>query len=158
MIAYCNYSIEYFLGLGAHPENPSRMENFLIEDNFMWYAGYGFCEQRPDGGASHIKGWSGGNRNRAYHYVIKHNLMFGTKNTFVQIVSPLRNPDGSDSMPRFMNNDFAAIQDGKFGTVSVESNPGIHSFGADLPEYLGGMSDGDVFWYKNEYSDQRIEN
>ena len=146
VIEYCNYSIEYFLNLKDNPENPSRMENFLIEDNLMWYAGYGFCEQRPDGGASHIKGWSGGYRNRAENYVIRNNLMFGTKNTLVQIVSSLTNPDGSDSMPRLSGNDFAAQAGDRFGMVSTEQNPADHGYGADLPEYLGGKSDRDVFW------------
>ncbi|MGN1410444.1 MAG: hypothetical protein ACI4XJ_09750 [Eubacteriales bacterium] len=146
VIENCNYSIEYFLNLKNNPDNPSRMENFLVEDNLMWYAGYGFCEQRPDGGASHIKGWSGGNRNRAYNYVIKNNLMFGTKNTVVQIVSPLMNPDGSDSLPVLEGNDFAAGAGDRFGMFSSEPDPAEHSFGEDLPEFLGDKSHGDVFW------------
>ena len=48
VIEKCNYSIEYFLSTKAAPDNPSRIENFVIEDNLMFDAGVGFCEQRPD--------------------------------------------------------------------------------------------------------------
>ena len=147
VIEYCNYSIEYFLSLGDAADNPSRMENFLIEDNLMWYAGYGFCEQRPDGEqASHIKGWSGGCRNRAVNYVIRGNLMFETKDMMVQICSPLKNPDGSDSMPSFEGNSFVCGKGGKFGTVATESFD-IKAYSPALTDYLDGRCNGDIFWF-----------
>lgn len=146
VIEYCNYSIEYFLGLGEHPENPSRMENFLIEDNYMWYAGYGFCEQRPDGGAAHIKGWSGGNRNRATNYRINNNLFVDTIASMVQIWSQLKNPDGSDSMPAFKGNDFVAHAGDKFGTVTATGDTTACPFGVGVRDYLGDRSDGDTVW------------
>ena len=146
VIEYCNYSIEYFLGLGDHPENPSRMENFLIEDNLMWYAGVGFAEQRPDPSASHIKGWSGGNRNRATDYRINNNLFVDTIGAMVQVWSQLKNPDGSDSMPTLNGNDFAAHLGDNFGTVTATGDTAGCKFGPGIPDYLGERSDGDTFW------------
>lgn len=146
VIEYCNYSIEYFLGIGEHPENPSRMENFLIEDNYMWYAGYGFSEQRPDGGAAHIKGWSGGNRNRATNYVIRNNYFVDTIASMVDIWSQLLNSDGSDSMPELINNNFAAHVGDIFGAVTATGDSSRKEYGAGVPEYLGDKSSGDIFW------------
>ncbi len=120
VIEYCNYSIEYFIS-GCVPENPSRMENFLIEDNFMWYAAEGFCEQRPDlDQGAHIKSWSGANRNRATGFTVRNNLMCASKDMLVQIMSGLYNPDGSDSLPVLSGNNFVGKADGQLGTVAMD--------------------------------------
>ena len=146
VIENCNYSIEYFLGIGSHPENPSRMENFLIEDNLMWYAGVGFAEQRPDPSATHIQGWSGGNRNRATNYHINNNLFVDTIGAMVRIWSQLKNPDGSDSMPEFDGNSFAAHLGDNFGTVTATGDTTGCNFGPGIPGYLGERSTDDTFW------------
>ena len=147
VIEYCNYSIEYFLS-GVTADNPSRMENFLIEDNYMWYAAEGFCEQRPDHNqGAHLKGWSGGNRNRATGYVVKNNLMIGSKEMLVQIMSDLYNPDGSDSMPKLSGNHFAGKAGGQFGILAMEDQT-RQTYGAAIVDYVGGKSDGtDTFWF-----------
>ncbi|MBO5220633.1 MAG: right-handed parallel beta-helix repeat-containing protein [Clostridia bacterium] len=147
VIEYCNYSIEYFLS-GCVKENPSRMENFLIEDNYMWNAAEGFCEQRPDHDqGAHIKGWSGGNRNRATGYVVKNNLMIGSKDMLVQIMSDLYNPDGSDSMPTLAGNHFVGTLGGQFGVIAMEDQT-RQMYGPGAVDYVGGKSDGtDTFWF-----------
>ena len=149
VIEYCNYSIEYFLTIGEICENPSRMENFLIEDNYMWYAGRGFCEQRSDKGAgAHIKGWSGaGNiRNRATNYKINNNLFVDTNGMMVETCSQLTNPDGSDSMPTLSGNTFAAKLGADFGVVSPTSDVERRKYGPAIPGYLGERSTNDTFW------------
>ncbi|MBE6613404.1 MAG: hypothetical protein E7632_13045 [Ruminococcaceae bacterium] len=145
VIEYCNYSIEYFLGL-PDKENPSRMENFLIEDNYMWNAGYGFCEQRPDHDqGAHIKGWSGGNRNRATGYIIRNNVMCHSRDMLVQITSHLLNPDGSDSMPKLSGNHFVGKIGGQFGTIAMDTVR--QAYNPAIVDYIGEKSDGtDTFW------------
>ncbi len=150
VIEYCNYSIEYFLS-SCPAENPSRMENFVIEDNYMWYAGEGFCEQRPDKGqGSHIMGWWGSIHNRATGYEIRDNLMLYSKQMLVIISSDLYNPDGSDSMPAMSGNTYLQkLDNGRFGMVEQGEvgYEGMQIYTEKIPEYLGDKSTGDTFWY-----------
>ncbi len=147
VIEYCNYSIEYFLS-NCPSENPSCMENFVIEDNYMWYAGEGFCEQRPDKGqGSHINGWSGTNNNRAANYVIRDNLMLYSKQILVWIASNLRNPDGSDSMPVMSGNHYLQTKGSSFGMAAQDAE-GWQVYDENIPAYLGDKSTGDMFWYE----------
>ena len=87
----------------------------------MWYQGAGWSQQRPPADSvygAHIKGQcssSGGNR--ATNYIIRNNLMVGVTHRFVRISSSLLNPDGSDSMPSFSGNIFAAEYGQIFGQV-----------------------------------------
>lgn len=70
VMEYCNYSVEYFLRVKVKNSDgdevwsdSSAIENITISGNHMWYAGYGFCEQRSDKGAdAHIKSWSSYNK------------------------------------------------------------------------------------------------
>ena len=116
VIEKCNYSIEYFLS--RCPEaNPSGMVDFLIADNLMWDAGKGLCEQRPDVNQdAHVKSWE--HSNRATGYVIRNNVFAGAHRQLVQICSDLKNPDGTDSMPRLEDNVFIAAPSARFGTIS----------------------------------------
>ncbi len=151
VIEYCNYSIEYFLS-SCPPENPSRIENFLIEDNYMWYAGTGFCEQRPDpNNGSHINSWSGANRNRAVNYTIKNNYMLYSREILVQIYSDLKNPDGTNSMPTLENNHFLAVKDSIFGIIS-DTNTERQKYNEDIIEYLGDKSKVDTLWMTDKNS------
>jgi len=124
VIEKCNYSIEYFLT--ALDGNPSLMENILFEDNLMFDAGYGFCEQRPDRGcASHIKAWLNPNRNRAKNYVIRNNAMCFGMDVLIQVCSGLKNLDGSSSLPRLEGNVFIGREGDLFGTVSDVSGKAL---------------------------------
>lgn len=117
VIENCNYSIEYFLS-GVKPENPSRMEDFVIEDNIMWDAGVGFCEQRPDRSqGAHIKSWRN-NCNRATGYVIRRNWFARSAEMLVEISANLENPDGSGSMPRLEKNVFVGAEGQRFGVLN----------------------------------------
>ena len=119
----CNYSIEYFLTLRNGKENPSTMENVLFEDNYMFDAGYGFCEQRPDRNeGAHIKSWGAGVNNRAKNYVIRNNVMIGAQDMIVQIGSLLKNHDGGTSLPRLEGNVFYGRVGQQFGVISDQSN------------------------------------
>ena len=117
VIEKCNYSIEYFLS--RLPEgNPSRMEDFLIEGNISWDAGYGFCEQRPDHRqAAHIKSWR--NRcNRATGFVIRRNLFVRANEMIFEVSSGLQNPDGTDSMPVVESNIIYGTEGQDFGVLN----------------------------------------
>ena len=143
VIEYCNYSIEYFLGV---PDgNPSRMEHFLIEDNYMWYAGTGVCEQRPDlTQGSHIKSWN--SSNRATDYVIRNNVFVDSKDLMLHISSKLRNPDGSDSMPVLSGNLFLGREGGKLGSCAMDSTTWM-PYDREILTYLGDRTHGDTFCF-----------
>ena len=70
VMEYCNYSIEYFLT----SSEDSYIENVTIDGNLMWYAGEGFCSQRPSKTENtHIKSWGHENRLKG-NFKITNNL------------------------------------------------------------------------------------
>ena len=157
VIEHCVYSIEYFLS-DIQADNPSRIENFLIEGNHMWYASRGFCEQRPPidrTWGAHIKGRCSGNGNRIFNYVIRNNLFADGKDRLLQITSNRYNPDGSDSMPSLSGNVFVEQYGRKFGQIEQSETPQNQTdaiFNFDVAAYVAertlGKSDGtDQFWF-----------
>ena len=78
----CNYSFEYFLS-GGTPET-SYIQDVKVNNNLMWYSGYGLCEQRPDKKAdAHIKNWDDP-RNIRGKFEINNNLFAISRNDLVQ--------------------------------------------------------------------------
>ena len=152
VLEYCYYSIEYFLS-SCPADNPSRMENFIIEGNHMWYQGAGWSQQRPPMDSvygAHIKGQCSSSGNRATNYIIRNNLMVGITHRFVRISSNLLNPDGTDSMPTFVGNVFAAEYGQKFGQVEQFETPRVSEpkYTGDVKEYLADRSDGtNTYWF-----------
>lgn len=144
VIENCNYSIEYFLSLRSFRDNPSRMEGFVIEDNLMWDAGVGFCQQRPDRRqAAHIKSWRN-DCNRATGYVIRGNLFACGPEMLVEISSGLCNPDGSESMPKVEGNVFVGAKGQRFGVLN-QGKPAERVYDEDLLTALGEKSLRNVF-------------
>ncbi len=155
VIEYANYSIEYFLGK-VPEDNPSRMENFLIEDNYMWYAGTGLCEQRPNLNAgAHIKGWD--HDNRATDYVIKDNLFIDSKDILIHISSSRLNPDGSESMPTLQNNIFAGRIGLRLGSCSQTNRTWV-PYDLSMLDYLGEKTRGDLFYFLSNDLDTEGKN
>lgn len=116
VMEFCNYSIEYFLG-GILEGNPSHMEDLVIEDNYMWYAGRGLCSQRPDKTeAAHIKSWN--HDNPACDYHVRNNLMIDSYNMLIHIHANVRGPGDSDGMPTMEGNIFAARNGDSFGNLA----------------------------------------
>ena len=138
----CNYSIEYFLSR-LPKGNPSRMEDFLIEGNISWDAGYGFCEQRPDHRqAAHIKSWR--NRcNRATGFTIRRNLFIRANEMVLEISSGLLNPDGSDSMPRLEGNVFYGVEGQEFGVLN-QGDPKVLQYNSSTTAVLDRNGSGNV--------------
>lgn len=118
VMEFCNYSIEYFLG-GVPAGNPSHIEDVCIEDNYMWYAGRGFCSQRPDKTeAAHIKSWNHDNPTKCY--TIRQNLMVDSYNMLMHVHTSKRTLDGDDGMPVLEHNDFVARAGDQFGNLAFE--------------------------------------
>jgi hypothetical protein len=144
VMEYCNYSIEYFLS-GVTEGNPSHMGNLVIEDNHMWYAGRGFCAQRPDKTeGAHIKGWN--HDNPAENYVIKNNLMVDSFNMLLHVYASVSGPDGGDSMPLLENNRFAGCAGDSFGVLAYK-NGTRQPYTPAVTAYLGEKSCGDTLWF-----------
>ncbi|MBR4654311.1 MAG: right-handed parallel beta-helix repeat-containing protein [Kiritimatiellae bacterium] len=141
----CNYSIEYFLSV--RNGNPSRMENILFDDNLMFDAGYGFCEQRPDRGcASHIKAWFSLARNRATNYVIRNNAMCYGMDVLIQACSGLKNPDGSSSLPKLEGNIFVGRVGDLFGAISDTSGESL-VYGPGTQAFVDGFGKGNKCYF-----------
>ncbi len=118
VMEYCNYSIEYFL---SHLEldNKSMISNCVMKNNQMWYAGYGFCEQRPDKGQdAHIKSWmnvtANEKRNPAEDFHVENNLFAFAKGMFLQIWS-----DVDGSMPTMKGNTYIQNINGPLGYFGI---------------------------------------
>ncbi len=143
VIEYCNYGIEYFLGSGTET-NPSRIANFTIEDNHIWYAGTGFCEQRGKlGRGAAIKSWN--HTNRVENFVIRDNRFIDSKDLLIHICSDLLTADGKESMPRLSGNLFAGRKGADFGVCS-QTDKSYVPYSSHTPAYLAPLSDGDTFY------------
>jgi len=143
VIENCNYSIEYFLSR-APQGNPSRMEDFVIEDNVMWNAGVGFCQQRPDRRESaHIKSWRNVG-NRATGYRIRRNLLVEGEDMLVEISAGLDNPDGTDSMPILEDNVFVGKKGRRFGVLN-QGRAVERLYDENIVSTIGGRFSGNVF-------------
>ena len=151
VLEYCNYSIEYWMY--STQNNDSEILNFVIEDNYMWYAGRGLCEQRPDKtNACHINGWRTEGRNRAKNYVIRNNVMIDSYNYIFGIYSTAINSDGEYSMPTLNNNIILARSDTKLGVLAQgeigdTSWPQNVPFSKDMFSRIEASLNGDIFGY-----------
>ena len=98
VIENCNYSIEYWLRA-----EKGEINNFKISNNYMLYAGEGFCEERPDKAeAAHIKCWATGMCSN--NMTIENNLMMGTTHEVFEICPNKENADGSIVLPNIHDN------------------------------------------------------
>lgn len=157
VIEYCNYSIEYWLGWNVESDNKSTIDGFLIEDNYMWYAGHGFCEQRPNVGYSqHIRCSTGTWKNRAKNFVIRENLFYESDNALVQTWSSLLPEGAENSLPSFYDNDFFQYAGRGFGIVyqstGLDTGMKTMKYDIDIAERLKSLteSSGDRFWILEE--------
>lgn len=140
VIGRCNYSVEYFLT--APNGNPSLMEDVVAEDNLMFDAGVGFCEQRPDRGfAAHVKGDWRKDRNRAHAFVFRNNVMCRSQDAILRVGSALRNADGSSSLPRFERNVLLSAPGAFFGYVSEEPSA-LLPFGPEAQSLMDRLGSG----------------
>ena len=98
VIENCNYSIEYWLRA-----DKGKIDNFKISNNYMLYAGEGFCEQRPDKSqAAHIKCWADGMCSNNMN--IENNIMIGTTHEVFEICPDKKNTNGTIVLPNIYNN------------------------------------------------------
>ena len=144
VIENCNYSIEYWLRA-----DKGKIENLKISNNYMLYAGEGFCEQRPDKAqAAHIKCWANGMCSN--NMTVENNLMLGTTYEVFEICPDKKNSDESIALPNFYNNTIVAqkeisfdlktykIWESNFNIFKKDGNINTQTFTA--PTYLGIIS------------------
>ena len=110
VIENCNYSFEYFLN-AADAGTGSYIQDVMYSNNLSWYAGYGFCEQRPDKGRSaHVKSWNHPN-SLVGEFVITNNLFAMSKTDLVQ-----SNAKVADHSPTYIGNTYIQFTDLYLGT------------------------------------------
>ena len=110
VIEYSNYSFEYFLDV-PDVGTGSYIKDVNVDNNLMWYAGYGFCEQRPDKeGAAHVKAWKHSNYLKGT-FTITNNLFALSKADLVQ-----SNADDASHSPTYSENVYIQYTDGYLGT------------------------------------------
>lgn len=127
VMEYCNYSVEYFLT--ADPT--SYMKDITIQNNLMWYAGYGLCEQRPDKHCdSHIKAWAHTNPLTG-KFVVSGNLFALAKWDLLQSGSK-----GKDA-PIYDNNTYIQFANGKLGSNGQSSSLTFKDAANNIPTYFG---------------------
>ncbi|MBQ2986728.1 MAG: hypothetical protein IJE23_04520, partial [Tyzzerella sp.] len=114
VIEYCNYSIEYFYSEGEIEE--CYMKNITFSGNHMWYAGQGFCAQRPKITASHIKSWTHPNNiaDGGYFEITDNIFAFSTVNL-------LETYSVTGISPNYSGNVYIQNEDGKLGFTGSES-------------------------------------
>lgn len=110
VMEYCNYSIEYFLN--TPPNEINGIDGFYIENNLMWYAGYGLCSQRPDTtGDCHIKSWEHTNPN-VKNYFIRNNL-FAMANSYLS--ETLSMTEETSELPQYWGNTYIQFANRRLG-------------------------------------------
>ena len=114
VIEYCNYSIEYFYSEGKIEE--CYMKNITFSGNHMWYAGQGFCAQRPKITASHIKSWTHPNNiaDGGYFEITDNIFAFSTVNL-------LETYSVTGISPNYSGNVYIQNEDGKLGFTGSAS-------------------------------------
>ncbi len=139
VIEYCNYSTEFWLGsqTDIFLEN-SYLENFLIEDNYMWYAGFGLCEDRPDRRTgTHLRGWYGALP--ATDFIVRNNFMYSTEWWIIRTMSE------EVSLPLFEGNIIVGEEGIQFGRVFKNQDP--PPYDGNIEEYLGETSKNNKFYH-----------
>lgn len=140
VMEYCNYSFEYFLSGGA-PET-SYIEDAYVTGNLMWYAGYGYCEQRPDKNKdAHIKAWNHTNTRKG-DFKIDNNLFALAKTTLVQ-----SNAKVASHSPTYSGNTYIQFNDrflGNSGAVK-EAVPFDSSVRNEIKSMLGDTKSKIIF-------------
>jgi len=110
IMEYCNYSFEYFL-TASDVGTSSYIKDVTIDNNLMWYAGYGLCEQRPDkADAAHVKAWEHYNSLNGT-FTITNNLFAISRNDLVQ-----SNARDASHSPTYSGNTYIQYTDGNLGT------------------------------------------
>lgn len=162
VIEYCNYSIEYFLCVKVKNQegkevwsDTSAIEDFTISGNHMWYAGYGFCEQRSDrGGDAHIKSWSAYNKCLGGFYV-SNNIFAVARNCLIET----RYGATKNEVPLYSNNTYIQYKSGDengthyLGNVgAVEEVPLTVPFDENVITTITKWGDGEarIVWIDKE--------
>ncbi|MBR5307487.1 MAG: S-layer homology domain-containing protein [Clostridia bacterium] len=108
LIEDCIYSIEYFLKEAPDTKLTRDGKNFLIKDNILRRAGYGWGNQRPDSNVSaHIKSWVMRNEYEKGTYIIENNIFDRANWKLLQTVA------GHDAWaPIYKGNTYVQVVDG----------------------------------------------
>ena len=161
VMEYCNYSVEYFLRVKVKNSegeevwsDSSAIENFTISGNHMWYAGYGFCEQRSDkGGDAHIKSWSAYNKCLG-GFNISDNIFSVARNCLIET----RHGAAESAEPVYSNNTYIQYKNRNetgthyLGNVgSVENAPLTVAFGGNVRSTIStwGDTNATIVWIDN---------
>jgi hypothetical protein len=122
VLEYNNYNIEYWnysRATSGEIYDNSYIQNFVIENNIMRYAGYGISQTRPDKSQSaHIKTW---NHNDGAYNVIKGNISIRNNIFYKQSEQAYFWKTNGEKFPVLANNVFYGMYGDNFGYSSHTS-------------------------------------
>ncbi len=153
LIENCTYSVECFMGKPKTEGADKHIENFLVKDNIMRFAGCGFGNTRPDkANVAHIKTWNNYNKVKDRSFVIEGNTF--DRSTYMMFHIGVNDEANLDSMPIMRNNLFVqtlttsenSASLGIFG-VGTDRKPYDASIPNFLKEFAVLESDGNVFLF-----------
>lgn len=116
LVENCFFNIEYFIMLNGIQDR--KMEDILISDNILRYAGYGWGFQRPDSGKpgpSNIKGWSNSENYLDGYFIIENNTMALSKYVLSLTCCSLE-----DDIPVYRNNRFVQYANQQSITIGIK--------------------------------------
>lgn len=161
LIENCTYSVEYFARPSVAYENGSsnagtaEMNNILIKDNIMRFAGFGFGEQRTltDWNmAAHIMGWNN-SRNVSNGFIVESNVMdrcvYSNPSSAAKINSSfiLVSAEKTEYLPEFKGNTYVHYSGSRFSYYGEYALADFNAscftkfgFDTDVGELLGDLN------------------
>ena len=131
VMEYCTWGVEYFLDGGDDAD--CFLENVSIDNNLMWYAGFGALpEQRTDIRAEgHIKGWTTSDNNCKGNFTITNNLFAMGISTIIQVGA-----ERTSDLPRFSGNTYIQSTTRQLGYSIKNGDPMRRGSFTNVRDYI----------------------
>lgn len=130
LVEDCVYAVEFFLGKADSEDTERYMDGFLMENNILRRAGYGWGSQRPDKETpAIIKSW--GHWNKASNVLFQNNIFDRSTHNLLNISAHQQ-----EWLPTLKGNTYIQNRGGKGGQMGTKNSPYVfdESFSSVLKE------------------------